>query len=103
MIYQGEANGHLLRIYSSQNNGLDLVKEITLSGSVQDLTFSPDQKYLCSADSNRKVKDFSPSMPLNKFTALNFFSLLNHHFIKLLTKQMTLSGFLKLITEDSSS
>jgi len=55
----GEANGHLLRIYSSQNNGLDLVKEITLSGSVQDLTFSPDQKYLCSADSNRKVTVFN--------------------------------------------
>jgi len=51
----GEANGHLLRIYSTLNNSLDLVREITLTGSVMDVVYSPDQKYLCTADSNRKV------------------------------------------------
>ena len=53
--FQGEANGHLLRIYSTLNNSLDLVREITLTGSVMDVVYSPDQKYLCTADSNRKV------------------------------------------------
>ena len=49
----GEAGGNLLRVYTTP--GLDLVKEITLTGSAQQLAFSPDQKYLVSADSNRKV------------------------------------------------
>ena len=38
-----------------QEGGLDLVKEIQLTGAVQDLQYSPDQKYLVAADSNRKV------------------------------------------------
>ncbi len=38
-----------------QEGGLDLVKEIQLTGAVQDLMYSPDQKYLVAADSNRKV------------------------------------------------
>jgi len=51
----GEAGGHLIRIYSTQNDGLDLLKELHLSGNTMDLAYSPDQKYLVSADSNRKV------------------------------------------------
>lgn len=51
----GEAGGNLVRIYSSQGGGLDLVSEITLTGAAMDLAYSPDQKYLVSADSNRKV------------------------------------------------
>ena len=31
------------------------MKEVQLSGCIQDLAFSPDQKYLATADSNRKV------------------------------------------------
>jgi hypothetical protein len=38
-----------------QDNGLDLVKEVQLTGTVQDLAYSPDQKYIAAADSNRKV------------------------------------------------
>merc|ERR1711973_674194 len=37
----------------------DMVKEITLTGSAQDVVFSPDGKYLVSADSNRKVTLFN--------------------------------------------
>ncbi|XP_023329890.1 actin-interacting protein 1 [Eurytemora carolleeae] len=55
----GEAGGNLLRIYSVQEGGLDLVKEIQLTGAVQDLMYSPDQKYLVAADSNRKVSVYT--------------------------------------------
>jgi len=55
----GEGNGNMLRVYSTQGGGLDMVKEITLTGSAQDLCFSPDGKYLVSADSNRKVTLFN--------------------------------------------
>lgn len=55
----GDAKGHLLRIYHVQDGGLDLVKEVQLSGCIQDLAYSPDQKYLATADSNRKVTVFS--------------------------------------------
>jgi WD40 repeat protein len=54
-IAVGEAAGNILRIYSVQDGGLDLVKELPMTGSVQDLSYSPDQKYLVAADSNRKV------------------------------------------------
>jgi len=54
----GEANGNLLRVYSTVGGSTDLVQEITLTGSAMDLSFSPDQKYLVSADSNRKVTLF---------------------------------------------
>ena len=40
----GEAGGNLVRIYSSQGGGLDLVSEITLTGAAMDLAYSPDQK-----------------------------------------------------------
>jgi len=55
----GEAGGNLLRIYSTQGGSLDLVQELTLTGSAMDVSYSPDQKYLVSADSNRKVTLFS--------------------------------------------
>jgi WD40 repeat protein len=55
----GEAGGNTLRIYATHNNGLDLIKEISLSGAVQDASFSPDQKYLTTADANRKVTVFT--------------------------------------------
>jgi len=51
----GEAGGNKLRIYLVQDNGMDLVKELTLSGAIQDLNYSPDQRHLVTADSNRKV------------------------------------------------
>merc|ERR1712240_735055 len=51
----GEANGNTLRVYSTVGGSTDLVQEIVLTGSAMDLSFSPDQKYLVSADSNRKV------------------------------------------------
>jgi len=53
----GEANGNVLRVYSTEPSSthLDMIQEITLTGSAMDLAFSPDQKYLVSADSNRKV------------------------------------------------
>ena len=50
----GEVNGNMVRIYST-NAGMDLVKEITLTGATMDVAYSPDQKYLVTADSNRKV------------------------------------------------
>jgi len=65
----GENSGNMVRVYSTQAGGLDLVKEITLTGSAQDLAFSPDQKYLVSADSNRKVTLFNAGVydkPTNK-------------------------------------
>jgi len=55
----GESGGNLVRVYNIQSGGLDLVTEITLSGSAMDLAYSPDQKYLVSADSNRKVTLFT--------------------------------------------
>ena len=47
-------SGNTVRIYST-NAGMDLVKEITLTGATMDVAYSPDQKYLVTADSNRKV------------------------------------------------
>ena len=35
------------------------MKEISLTGAAQDLSFSPDNKYLVTADSNRKVTLFN--------------------------------------------
>jgi len=55
----GESGGNLVRVYNTQSGGLDLVTEITLSGSPMDVRFSPDQKYLVTADSNRKVTLFT--------------------------------------------
>ena len=52
----GDAKANLLRIYHVQDNGFDLVKEVQLTGCIQDLVYSPDQKYLATADSNRKVR-----------------------------------------------
>merc|ERR1712106_85506 len=52
----GEGSGNILRVYSTVGGSTDLVQEITLTGSAMDLTFSPDQKYLVSADSNRQGK-----------------------------------------------
>jgi len=54
----GEVSGNMVRIYST-NAGMDLVKEITLTGATMDVAYSPDQKYLVTADSNRKVTLFS--------------------------------------------
>jgi WD40 repeat protein len=54
----GEVSGNTVRIYST-NAGMDLVKEITLTGATMDVAYSPDQKYLVTADSNRKVTLFS--------------------------------------------
>lgn len=36
-----EAGGHLIRIYSTQNDGLDLLKELQLSGNTMDLALLP--------------------------------------------------------------
>ena len=55
----GEAGGNTVRVYSTQGGGLDLTKELTLTGAAQDLSFSPDAKYLVTADSNRKVTLFN--------------------------------------------
>lgn len=45
-----------MNIYNTvQESGLDLIKELQLTGAVQDLAFSPDQRHLVAADSNRKV------------------------------------------------
>lgn len=55
----GEAGGNSIRIYSTSGGGLDLMSELTLTGSAMDVAYSPDQKYLVSADSNRKVTLFS--------------------------------------------
>ena len=46
----GEVSGNTVRIYST-NAGMDLVKEITLTGATMDVAYSPDQKYLVTADS----------------------------------------------------
>jgi hypothetical protein len=46
---------HVRSLLLVQDNGLDLVKEVQLSGTIQDLAYSPDQKYIAAADSNRKV------------------------------------------------
>ena len=54
----GEVSGNTVRIYST-NAGMDLVKEITLTGATMDVAYSPDQKYLVTADSNRKVESRS--------------------------------------------
>jgi len=65
----GEANGNTLRVYSTVGGSTDLVQEINLTGSAMDLSFSPDQKYLVSADSNRKVTLFKAGTyekPTNK-------------------------------------
>merc|ERR1719318_863714 len=65
----GEAGGNMLRVYSTVGGSTDLVQEITLTGSAMDLSFSPDQKYLVSADSNRKVTLFTAGTyekPTNK-------------------------------------
>ena len=55
----GEAGGNTVRVYSTQAGQLDLVKELTLTGAAQDMNFSPDGKYLVTADSNRKVTLFN--------------------------------------------
>ena len=36
------------------------MKEIQISGNTMDLSYSPDQKYLVSSDSNRKVGTTTP-------------------------------------------
>jgi hypothetical protein len=46
---------HVRSLLLVQDNGLDLVKEVQLTGTIQDLAYSPDQKYIAAADSNRKV------------------------------------------------
>ena len=55
----GEAGGNTVRVYSTQAGQLDMVQEIALTGAAQDLAFSPDGKYLVTADSNRKVTLFN--------------------------------------------
>jgi len=51
----GDAASNTVRIYSAAGGGLDLVTEVQLTGSAMDAAFSPDQKYLVTSDSNRKV------------------------------------------------
>merc|ERR1712059_67709 len=53
----------------TSGGGMDLVQELTLTGSAMDVSYSPDQKYLVSADSNRKVTLFNAGTydkPTNK-------------------------------------
>ena len=63
----GEVNGNMVRIYST-NSGIDLVKELTLTGAAMDVKYSPDQKYLVTADSNRKVGNYGPPSFFCKLT-----------------------------------
>ena len=51
----GEAGGNKLRVFSFASGGLDLAKEVGLTGPINDAHYSPDQKYLVTGDSNRKV------------------------------------------------
>jgi len=57
----GDSSSSTVRVYSLVSGGtaLDLVTELSLSGSAMDLRYSPDQKFLVTADSNRKVTLFS--------------------------------------------
>jgi len=56
----GDAGSNTVRVFATGNGGLDLVTdEIKLTGTPMDLAYSPDQKYLVVADSNRKVTLFS--------------------------------------------
>jgi len=58
-IAVGEAGGNTLRIYNVAEAGLDLVKEVQLSGPITDVQYSPDQKHVVTADGNRKVTLYS--------------------------------------------
>jgi len=57
----GDGGSNTVRVYNvaQGGQGLDLLAEIQLSGAAMDLKYSPDQKYLVTADSNRKVTLFS--------------------------------------------
>jgi WD40 repeat protein len=64
----GEAGGNLLRIYSAAGGGLDLAAELSLTGTCMDANYSPDQRYLVTADSNRKVTLFTAGGSYEKAT-----------------------------------
>ena len=49
-------------------NSITMKKKIMLSGPVTDVSYSPDGKYLVSADGNRKGKQYIVSYPNNNLS-----------------------------------